>query len=141
MPHKTCLLTIEIFVIRTFVVRTKVIFTAPAIHNCFTWVVLTNLCTFAFRPVWPDWAILECFDLGDNIFTKETKRSLSTFWVVRAVFVSQLVEKSFPTPEIGGSNPIIIKFYLLSTYYKLYWKDEKIKKPRNFLGYYEKVTF
>ena len=41
----------------------------------------------------------------------------------------QLVEQLLPTQEIGGSNPIIGKIYLLSTVLKnMYWKDENNEK-------------
>ena len=41
----------------------------------------------------------------------------------------QLVEQLLPTQEIGGSNPIIGKIYLLSTVFKnMYWKDENNEK-------------
>ena len=32
--------------------------------------------------------------------------------ILRAVVVAQLVERSLPTPEMRGSNPVIAKFYL-----------------------------
>ena len=47
---------------------------------------------------------------------------------VRAVVVVQLVERSLPTPEIHGSNPVIGKFYKLLTVFNLYWKDENKEK-------------
>ena len=34
----------------------------------------------------------------------------------RAVVAAQLVERSLPTPEIRGSNPVINKFYLYQLY-------------------------
>ena len=43
--------------------------------------------------------------------------------------VAQFVERSLPTPEIRGLNPVIGKFYLLSTVFKkLYWKNENKEK-------------
>ena len=43
------------------------------------------------------------------------------------VVVVQLVERSLPTPEVRGSNPVIGKICM---YYQLYWKDEnKEKRP------------
>ena len=43
-----------------------------------------------------------------------TKGSVTSYSSSRwAVVVAQFVELSLPTPEIRGSNPIIIKFYLL----------------------------
>ena len=50
----------------------------------------------------------------------------------RAVVVDQLGEWLLPLPEIRGSNPVVGKFYLLSTVLKPYWKDEnKAKRCRN----------
>ena len=46
-----------------------------------------------------------------------------------AVVVAQLVERSHPTPEVRGSNPVIGKFYqtyILSTVLK----RRKLKKQR-----------
>ena len=37
------------------------------------------------------------------------------------VVVAQLVERSLPTPEVRGSNPVIGKIYM-------YWKDENKEK-------------
>ena len=42
-----------------------------------------------------------------------------------AVVVAQLVERSFPTPEIRSSNPVISKFYLLLTTFKNVLKIRK----------------
>ena len=33
----------------------------------------------------------------------------------RVVVVAQMIEQSFPTPEISGSNPVIGNVFLLST--------------------------
>ena len=41
------------------------------------------------------------------------------------VVVAQLVERSLPTPEVRGSNPVISKIYM---YHQLYWKDENKEK-------------
>ena len=41
------------------------------------------------------------------------------------VVLAQLVERSIPTPEVRGSNPVIGK---ICVYYQLYWKDENKEK-------------
>ena len=41
---------------------------------------------------------------------------------------AQLVERLLLTPEVHFSNPVISKFYLLSTVLKLYWKAETKEK-------------
>ena len=49
----------------------------------------------------------------------------------RAVVVAQLVERSFPTPEVRGSNPVIGKLLyrtficLLSTVLKRHYKEKE----------------
>ena len=43
----------------------------------------------------------------------------------REVVVAQLVERSLPTPEVRGSNPVIGKIYM---YNQLYGKDENKEK-------------
>ena len=43
---------------------------------------------------------------------------------------AQLVEQSLPKPEIRGSNPVIGKFYLLSTVLKTSTEKTKIKRKR-----------
>ena len=42
--------------------------------------------------------------------------------------VDQLGEWLLPLPEIRGSNPVVGKFYLLSTVLKPYWKDKNKEK-------------
>ena len=53
-----------------------------------------------------------------------------TNWLIRAVVVAQLEERSLPIPEIRGSNPVIG----YNIYYHLYLKNciekTKIKKKR-----------
>ena len=47
----------------------------------------------------------------------------------RAVVVTQLSERSLPTPEVCSSNPVIGELlYRIFVYCQLYWKDEKKKK-------------
>ena len=41
------------------------------------------------------------------------------------VVLAQLVERSIPTPEVRGLNPVIGK---ICVYYQLYWKDENKEK-------------
>ena len=52
-----------------------------------------------------------------------------------ALVVTQLVERSLPTPEVHGSNPVIGKFLCATfVYYQLYFIEKtKInnKRPRN----------
>ena len=50
-----------------------------------------------------------------------------------AVVVTQLVERSLPTPEVHGSNPVIGKLlYGTFVHCQLYWKDEnKETEARN----------
>ena len=43
-----------------------------------------------------------------------------------AVAVTQLVERSLPTPEVRGLNLVIGKLYI--KYYELYWKHENKEK-------------
>ena len=54
---------------------------------------------------------------------------------VLEVVVAQLVERSLLIPEVGGSNPVIGKNWLISNICILstvYWKDEnKEKEARN----------
>ena len=38
--------------------------------------------------------------------------------IIGAVVMAQMVERSLQTPEILGSIPVIVKFYLLSTVLK-----------------------
>ena len=45
-----------------------------------------------------------------------------------AVVVAQSVENSIPTVEIRRLNPVIGKFYLLSTVTNQYWRDKKKEK-------------
>ena len=48
-----------------------------------------------------------------------------------AVVVAQLVERSLPTPEVRGLNPVIGKLlYGTFVYWQLYWKDENKQKKR-----------
>ena len=50
---------------------------------------------------------------------------------VKAVFAAQLVERSLPTPEVRGLNPVIGKIYIFNIYCQLYRKDEnKWKRGR-----------
>ena len=44
-----------------------------------------------------------------------------------AVIAAQLVERSLPIPEVGGSNPVIGK-KSLNIYCLQYWKDENKRK-------------
>ena len=65
-------------------------------------------------------------------FTKvaEMKKSVYLGILVynyQAVVVAHLVGQLLPTPEIRASNPVIGKFYSLSTVLQ-YWKDENIEK-------------
>ena len=52
---------------------------------------------------------------------------ISHIW---AVVVTQLVERSLPTPEVHSSNPVIGKLFYqhLSVYCQLYWKDKNKEK-------------
>ena len=43
-----------------------------------------------------------------------------------AVVLAQLVEWSFPTPEVHSSNPVIGKKSIIQ--YQLYWKDKNKEK-------------
>ena len=44
----------------------------------------------------------------------ERKREITDGDMDKAMVVAQLVEQLLPTPEIRGSNPVIVKFYLPS---------------------------
>ena len=45
--------------------------------------------------------------------------------------MAKLVAQSLPIPEIRSSNPVFVKFYLLSTWQNMYWKDLNIVKEAN----------
>ena len=84
---------------------------------------LSSSNTYAYLLVTPD------LNLKQNIYTfsnlylncdvKSTKLNIKMpeLW---EVVVAQLVERLLPTPEIFGSNPHIIKCYLLLTVLKMY---------------------
>ena len=52
---------------------------------------------------------------------------------------AQLVEQSLPKPEIRGSNPVIGKFYLLSTVMKTCTEKTKINKKRHGMAHSKKI--
>ena len=62
----------------------------------------------------------------------------SYFVFTSAVVVAQLVERSLPTPEIRGTNPIIGK--VLSTNCKLKWKvkNKEKRKKRPYMAHLKK---
>ena len=47
--------------------------------------------------------------------------------IIREVVEAQLVERSLPTHEIRGSNPVLGKLYI-PIYCQLHWKDENKEK-------------
>ena len=51
---------------------------------------------------------------------RRQKWAVKHFFLHKAVVVAQLVERSLPTPEVRGLNPVIGKL--------LYWKDENKEK-------------
>ena len=51
-------------------------------------------------------------------------------YLVEEVVVDQLVERSFPIPEVRGSNSAIGKLLYRTLYCQLYWKDENKDIPR-----------
>ena len=49
---------------------------------------------------------------------------------LRAVVVAQMVERSIPTPEVHGSNPVVGKLYITYTYTVNCIEKTKIMKKR-----------
>ena len=59
-----------------------------------------------------------------------------------AVVVVQLVERSLPTAEVRGSNPVIGKLlYRTFIYCQLYWKDENKEKEAENGPFLKKLRF
>ena len=63
-----------------------------------------------------------------NVANRQVRFYLCFRYIRRAVVVAQLVERSLPTPEVRGSNPVIGKKFYWTFYCQLYWEDEKKKK-------------
>ena len=56
-----------------------------------------------------------------------------------AVVVAQLVERSLPTPEVCGSNPVIVTYlYWTFVYCQLYWKDKNKEKRPGMAHFFKK---
>ena len=56
--------------------------------------------------------------VGIEVTNTDHSSTLSNYKKIREVVVTQMVERSLPTPEFCGSNPGISDFYLLSTVLK-----------------------
>ena len=65
----------------------------------------------------------------------------SICWILWAVVVAQLVERSLPIPEVCGSNPVIGKnlfIYWTFVYCQLCIEKTKIKKKRQGMAHFLK---
>ena len=78
-----------------------------------------NYVRFKVRPSRGVW---RSRDFGSDDFISKRQKIYLSLW---ALVVAHMDERSLLTPEIRGLNPVIRKFYLLSTVFNLCWNEEK----------------